>query len=157
MVNFYQDVITVSPEFQSSGIVNDAQLLEPVTRTAVLRILAEAQLLGVPLFVFETYRSRERQAELYLKRATQLKEVGVHHFGLAADLVRLVNGKPSWAVDYKFLGPLCQKHGLIWGGDWGFPDAPHRFLDLDHVQRVAVKDQERLLAGTWYPTEDYRP
>jgi hypothetical protein len=78
--------------------------------------------------------------------------VGVHHYGLACDLVKDVAGQPSWKGDFKFLGKLAKKHKMIWGGDWGKPDVKHRFVDSVHVQRCTVARQRTLFAGTWYPT-----
>ena len=41
--------------------------------------------------------------------ATQLKTVGVHHYGLACDLVKDIGGSASWKVDFSFLGKLAKK------------------------------------------------
>lgn len=94
---------------------------------------------------------------LFERGATRLPKVGVHHFGLAADIVRVVGGSPAWKGDFSFLGGLARKHGLIWGGDWGRPGSIPRFVDAVHVQRVTVARQAALLAGKWYPSESYDP
>lgn len=150
---FYQDVIVKSPLFASAQRVNAIDLLEPVTRAAVLAILADAAAVGQPLLVFETYRSQQRQELLFHQGATQLKTVGVHHYGLAADLVKDVGGEPSWKGDFSFLGTLAKKHGLVWGGAW------KGFVDACHVQRLAVTDQPKLFSGVgnWYPGPSYNP
>lgn len=149
--NFFTDTIAKSPLFRSTHIINDVNMLEPVTRAAVQAILADAAAAGTPLMVFETYRSSERQQLLYDQGATQLRNVGVHHYGLAADLVKNVGGQPSWKGSFDFLGVLAKKHGLIWGGDWGQPGIHHGFIDADHVQHCTVAQQAGLFAGTWYP------
>ncbi|MBV9859830.1 MAG: transglycosylase SLT domain-containing protein [Alphaproteobacteria bacterium] len=151
MGNFYTDVVQHDPRFHTRERVADTALLEPVTRAAVAAIVADAAEQGIVLEVTETYRSTERQAELFAQGATQLRTVGVHHYGLAADFAKRVGGGLSWAGDWTFLGVLAKKHGLIWGGDWGTPDQPHSFRDWDHVQRIAVADQQKLFAGKWYP------
>jgi hypothetical protein len=131
-------------------------LLEPVTRQAVYNILRDAYQQGNPLILFETYRSRERQALLFAEGKSQLRDVGAHHYGLAADLVRAVDGMPSWEGDYTFLAELAQKYGLVSGSNWGdIGGARVRFVDATHVQRVTIPDQERLFAGEWYPDENY--
>ena len=61
--------------------------------------------------------------------ATKLKTVGVHHYGLACDLVKDIAGEPSWKGDFAFLGRLAKKHKMIWGGDWRSPGARHEFVD----------------------------
>ncbi len=157
MGNFYEDVIKKDARFLSTAAIRDLALLEPATRAAVAAILADSLAAGLPLMVFETYRSQERQSMLFDQGATQLQEVGVHHYGLACDIVKLVKGQPSWDGDFSFLGILGKKHGLVWGGDWGHPERPHSFRDYDHVQRCAVSDQENLFSGDWYPGQDYDP
>jgi hypothetical protein len=79
-----------------------------------------------------------------------LKTIGVHHYGLACDLVKDIFGTPSWKGDFKFLGKLAKKYDLVWGGGWGKPQVEMRFLDNVHVQRCAVSDQKSylLLLGT---------
>lgn len=156
--NFYTDVIQRDGRFHSAERIDDLGLLEPGTRAQVESIVAEArQLYGIDLMVFETYRSTERQEALYAQGATKLKKVGVHHYGLACDLVKSVNGQPSWKGDFSFLGQLARRHGLIWGGDWGTPGTKPGFVDDDHVQRCTVGRQASLFAGSWYPDADYDP
>lgn len=155
MGNFYTDVIQKDPRFTSTSRISDLDLLEPVTRVAVQSFLADAEAVGKPLMVFETYRSSDRQLMLFNQGATKLKHVGVHHYGLAADIVKDVNGDPSWKGDFSFFRDLALKHGLVWGGDWAEPEIKHSFQDLDHVQRCSAADQNNLFAGTWYPTDNY--
>jgi hypothetical protein len=107
--------------------------------------------------IYETYRSQNRQQELFNQGATKLRAVGVHHYGLACDIVRVVSGEPSWKGDFSFMGHLAQSCGLIWGGDWGAPNIKHSFIDSVHVQRCTVARQGDLFAGRWYPDETYNP
>lgn len=157
MGNFYTDVIAKDPRFNTTRRVADLGLLEPITRAAVVAIVAEAKVQGHNLIVFETYRSRERQRELYDQGVTKLWNVGCHHFGCACDLVKLVDGEPSWDGDFGFLGKLAEKHGLIWGGNWGHPKRHNSFVDACHVQRIRVEDQGDLFSGEFYPDADYDP
>lgn len=151
MSNFYTDTIQASPRFHSSGRISDLAMLEPGTRAAVQAIIADAAAAGTPLLVFETYRSAERQKMLFDQRATQLRTVGTHHYGIACDLVKSIGGEPSWKGSFAFLGVLAKKHGLISGLDWGQPGVHHGFVDADHVQRCTLAQQPGLFAGTWYP------
>ena len=156
-MSFYTDVIEKSPKFTSTKAIGDLELLEPVTRAAVQAIIADAKQHGVALMAYETYRSTERQQLLFDQHATQLRKVGVHHYGLACDLVKSVNAEPSWKGDFSLIGPLARAHGLIWGGDWGTPAAHHTFIDVVHVQRCSIAKQASLFSGTWYPDATYNP
>lgn len=157
MGNFYQDVIKKDPRFHSTKVVNDLALLEPVTREAVQCILADAEKMGIPLMVFETYRSKELQQIYYTRGVTTLKKVGVHHYGLAGDLVKLVNGDPSWKGSFDFMLELAERYNLISGLNWGQPDKRHSFIDPVHVQRITLADQDALFDDSWYPRPDYSP
>jgi D-alanyl-D-alanine carboxypeptidase len=155
MGNFYEDVISLDPRFHSTKRCNDMDLLEPVFRAKVEALIKAAAADGLALMVFETYRSQELQEIYYHAGKTQLREVGVHHYGLAADIVKVVDGQPSWEGDFTFLRKYAEDQDLVWGGDWGEPDQPHSFRDMDHVQRITVGDQNALFAGTWYPDDNY--
>jgi len=155
MGNFYTDVLSQDPRFGSVDRISDMALLEPVTALAVQNLIQAAAGMGFPVTVFETYRSQARQQMLFTQGATKLQKVGVHGYGLAADLVRVVAGEPTWKVDYSFLGPLAKQYRLVWGGDWAAPGVAHSFVDSDHVQRIAVAKQNDLFAGVWYPDPSY--
>ncbi len=157
MGNFFTDVISQDSRFNSVARIDDLMLLEPTTRGLVQQIVTNATAMGIAVMVFETYRSQARQEELFKQGATQLRTAGVHHYGLACDIVRVVNGEPSWKGDFSFLGQLAHSCGLIWGGDWGSPGASHTFVDAVHVQRCAIPRQAQLFAGTWYPDANYNP
>ena len=150
-------MISQDPRFDSVARVNDPSLLEPTTRKLVESLISAAQQMGIAIMVYETYRSQDRQQELFNQGATKLRAVGVHHYGLACDIVRVVGGEPSWKGDFSFLGQLAQSSGLIWGGDWGAPDIKHSFVDSVHVQRCTVARQGDLFSGIWYPDDVYNP
>ncbi|RXH57775.1 M15 family metallopeptidase [Granulicella sibirica] len=157
MSNFFLDVIQPDPRFHSTTRIADMSLLEPVTRAAVLALINDAQTHGIALMPFETYRSQERQQMLFDQGASTLKTVGVHHYGLACDLVKNIGGEPSWKGDFSLLGVLGKIHGLIWGGDWGAPGVHHSFVDADHVQRCSLRSQVGLFSGAFYPDDLYNP
>jgi hypothetical protein len=157
MGNFYTDTIQRDPRFNSDKRVADVNLLEPRTRAMVQQILAASAQAGQPLLVFETFRSQARQEALFNQGASTLKKVGVHHYGLACDIVKNVGGDPSWKGSFDFLRQLAKDAKLIWGGDWGTPKQHHSFVDSDHVQRVTIGRQDGLFAGTWYPDDNYDP
>ncbi len=157
MGSFFTNVISQDTRFSSTARISDCSLLEPVTRQLAERLLASAQQMGINLMIFETYRSQERQLALFDGGATKLRAVGVHHYGLACDIVRVVGGEPCWKGDFAFMGQLAQSCGLIWGGDWGAPHIKHNFIDSVHVQRCTVARQGDLFSGVWYPDAAYNP
>jgi hypothetical protein len=150
-------VISNDSRFNSTKPVADPLLLEPMTRQLVQQIVDAAANMGIAVMIFETYRSQARQQELFNNGATKLRTVGVHHYGLACDIVRVVGGAPSWKGDFSFLGQLAHSSGLIWGGDWGDPTIKHSFVDSVHVQRCTVARQGDLFAGNFYPDDGYNP
>lgn len=157
-MNFYKNVTMTNLAFKSKERVSSLDLLEPEFRRRMQNIINDARLIyGHELKIIETYRSRERQLDLYNQKKTKLKNVGVHHYSLAADVVKIVRGKASWEGDWTFLGKLAEKHKVIWGGDWGFPNRKTTFYDAVHLQMVSVKDQAKLFRGSWYPSPDYDP
>jgi hypothetical protein len=153
--NFFNDVIEKSPYLHSRTRVAYPHMLAPFVLARVQVIMDEAAKSGNPVMLFETFRSKERQQLLFdqANGVTQLSEVGVHYYGLAADLVRVdENGQPTWQGDYSFLGALARKHGMVWGG----PGPRNLNIgDLDHVQMIRFEDQARLFRGEWYPDENY--
>lgn len=157
MANFYTDVIAHDARFDSTARIADASLLEPMTRQLVESLVASAHNMGIEVMIYETYRSQQRQQALFDNGATKLRTVGVHHYGLACDIVRAVGGEPSWKGDFSFLGQLAHSSGLIWGGDWGAPNLKHSFIDSVHVQRCTVARQGDLFSGNWYPDGSYNP
>jgi len=144
MANFYTGVIQKDLRFNSIERVVDESLLEPHFRAEVNAIITDAATEGTRLRVLETYRSQERQALLFTQGATQLRRVGVHHYGLACDFGILRNGQVDWHADYNIIGRLAEARHLVWGGRFSFHDD-------GHVQAVSVADQPKLFAGTWYP------
>jgi peptidoglycan L-alanyl-D-glutamate endopeptidase CwlK len=90
---------------------------------------------GVTIQVTNTLRDAEYQAYLYAQGRTRtgdivtnMKDIGPHGFGLAYDIVPIVNGKAQWnnTVLWKTAGEEGKKLGLAWGGDWkSIVDMPH--------------------------------
>jgi len=150
MGTFY-DVIRNSKYFGSDAVCKDMAMLEPGTRAAVTDLLADARAQNIDLRVLETYRSQTRQSALFSRRATQLRTVGCHGYGVAVDFGVFTNGKyEEGNKPYVFLRTLARKHGLISGQDWGHAKEGS-FVDSGHVQRVPVWRQNALFCSSWYP------
>ena len=99
------------------------------------QLIEIAQAEGIEILVTSTLRSFDEQAELFaIGRSKPGEKVtnaepgkSWHNFGLAFDVVPLVNGKavfdsPFW----NRIGELGKQVGLTWGGDFqSFKDKPH--------------------------------
>ena len=158
-MSFFTDVIKKDARYKTLNTVKDMNLLEPVFKKKVLAFLDEAKSLGHDLRVAETFRSQARQVHLFHQGFTQLKTVGVHNYGLAADFNLFIDGKyEEDGEKYAFFQTLAKKHKLISGIDWGTPRQKHSFHDWDHLQGVPVFRQGGLFRGEWYPSgDDYDP
>lgn len=159
-MSFYTDIIQKDLRYHSPLACYDPALLHPDFRQVVQDIIADAAAMGETLHIGETFRSQARQAYLFSKNLTQLRTVGVHGYGLACDLIRLVNGKyDPVGQDYAFLIKLCAAHPCPWpnaqtisGADWGLPNQIHTFRDWDHIQAVTIAQQPALFSQEWYPS-----
>ena|SRR5690349_6082683 len=94
---------------------------------------------GHDLLVTCTLRSTDEQAKLYAQGRTAPGQIVTQIDGTskksnhnlvparAIDVAVVVLGKVSWdAGQYAPLGPLSERHGLVWGGNWKtLKDYPH--------------------------------
>lgn len=109
-------------------------LLAPLFAKALERGVADCRNRGLRVYVFETWRSDERQKWLYAQGRTRPGDIvtnarnamsGWHFFGLAADIIhetKLWDVRDSW---WEEVAQVMKLHGLDWGGDWTHPDRPH--------------------------------
>lgn len=108
--------------------------LKPEFREKIDALISDIEKEGLNIFVFETTRTKERQA-LLVKKGFSKTMKSKHIEGLACDFVAKKNGKWSWEISdrevlrtYQRFGELARKHGLTWGGDW------KNFVDMPHVE-----------------------
>ena len=123
-----------------------------------------------------TLRTFAEQDALYSQGRTKLfdtqgKRLGIvtkakggqsiHNYGLAFDIVLLINNGASWDAvrdfdkdgrsDWMEVVNIFKKHGYIWGGDWKFKDAPH-FEKTGYNWRnlLAKHNNKDFISGTTY-------
>lgn len=124
--------------------------LRPEVRPQVDAFLSACAAAGVDVLVTCTLRSNEEQAVLYAKGRTTAP-IGhgyvvtdappgrsAHNFGLAIDVVPIVNGKLDWDRKdpvWQQVGEFGVAAGLQWAGTPGFP-----FPELPHFQHPAWRD-----------------
>lgn len=99
---------------------SNLNLLAPIVRQKALAAITECRQAGLDVEIFEGWRSPERQAMLFAKgrsnaekRVTNASEfMSLHQYGLACDIVFIVNDQPSWDGDFKALEPIFMKQGF---------------------------------------------
>ena len=117
------------------------KLLHPKVRDEAFEIYDEIceALKGKAICRFSyTLRTFAEQDLLYKKvpKVTNAKGgMSYHNYGLAVDIVFLVNGKAVWDVkgdfdwdgksDWMEVVTIFKSFGWEWGGDWKFKDSPH--------------------------------
>lgn len=144
-------------------------LLHPLLRQDAVAVLAEAEraLTGRAfLRVASTLRTMEEQTALYRQgRSTPGKKVtnakagqSIHNYGLALDIVLVVDGKvASWDVkmdwdgdkqsDWMEVVNIFKRHGWSWGGDW------RTFKDMPHFEKTFGYAWDRL--KIWYDAKKH--
>ncbi len=109
--------------------------LHPLIAERARQLVELAQAEGIEILVTSTLRTFEEQAELFVIGRTKPGDIVTnaepgkswHNFGLAFDVVPLVNGKAIWDSPFwNRIGELGKQVGLVWGGDFqSFKDKPH--------------------------------
>jgi peptidoglycan L-alanyl-D-glutamate endopeptidase CwlK len=118
----------------------DLNLLHSLFRPKVDQFLAEVKEQHIDMIVTCTFRSGPEQNALYAQGRTLPGKIvtraragqSAHNFGMAIDVVPIVNGKPEWDgtdLVWQEIGTIGQSCGLEWYG------APHsKFFELPHFQ-----------------------
>ena len=150
-MNWYEDGIKKHRQYQLAGLTSDIDILHPQFAFNILKLFINAHKEGLRVCIFETYRSQERQLDLFNKGKTKLSKNGMHHFGIATDVVfRTEKNQPIWQGDWAALGKIGKELGLHWGGDW------ESFRDYPHFQLIpaTVSDQAKIINGAYPPCDD---
>jgi peptidoglycan L-alanyl-D-glutamate endopeptidase CwlK len=122
--------------------------LRPEVRPMVDAFLASCAAANIDVLVTSTSRTNEEQAALYAKgRTAPGPKVtnappgqSAHNFGLAIDIVPIINGKPDWRgadLVWQQVGALGQAAGLEWAGAPGFPFPEEPHFQLPNWRTVA--------------------
>jgi peptidoglycan L-alanyl-D-glutamate endopeptidase CwlK len=109
--------------------------LHPLMVEKAHRMIELARADGIEILVTSTLRTFEEQADLFAIGRTKPGKIVTeakageswHNFGLAFDIVPLVNGKAIWDSPFwSRIGELGKQLDLIWGGNFKrFKDKPH--------------------------------
>ncbi len=128
--------------------------LHPEVKRRALRVLERAHAEGLPVGVFEGWRSAERQRELMRRGNSWVgdPDSSYHRWGLAVDFVFLDPfGRWTWdrpRADWEQLGRIIEAEGFEWGGRWRRFDGPHAQLPLLSIAELKDRYQvpERYVA-----------
>jgi hypothetical protein len=113
-------------------MITALEALHPYFRDKVVQLIKLARQKGIELAVVETYRTRAKQAE-YKSMGKHYTRTGAgsskHQYGLAVDLVPIVNGQAQWhnLHLWRKVGAIGERLGLRWGGRWRSPFDPGHF------------------------------
>jgi hypothetical protein len=104
-------------------MITDLNSLHPYFRDKIILLIARCRAKGIELAIVESYRTRTKQAE-YQNMGKKYTRSGAgkskHQYGLAIDVVPMVNGKAEWhnLVLWRRVGITGEQLGLRWGGRW---------------------------------------
>jgi len=127
--------------------------VHPVLAERANRMATALASRGIPIRLTDGLRTFAEQDVLYAKGRTTHLDQGIvtnarggfsnHNYGLAVDVVPLVNGQPNWSVSediWKAMGEEGRKVGLEWGGDW------KKLIDRPHFQLPVGMDIARCMS-----------
>lgn len=113
-------------------MITDVNALHPYFRDKVLDLIENCKAKGIELAFVETYRTHAKQNEYKGMGKKYTRSGGgksKHQYGLAVDVVPIVNGEAQWDNKALWLkiGVTGEKLGLRWGGRWRHPFDPGHF------------------------------
>jgi hypothetical protein len=127
-------------------MITDLNSLHPYFRDRIIELIARCKAKGIELAVVEGYRTRAKQSE-YQSMGKKYTRSGAgkskHQYGLAVDVVPIVNGKAQWHNKALWLkvGVVGERLGLRWGGRW------RKLYDPGHFEWTGGLEAEDLAAG----------
>lgn len=127
-------------------MITDLNSLHPYFRDRIIELIAKCKAKGIELAVVEGYRTRAKQSE-YQNMGKKYTRTSAgkskHQYGLAVDLVPIVNGKAQWHNRALWLkvGVVGERLGLRWGGRW------RKLYDPGHFEWTGGLEPEDLAAG----------
>lgn len=129
----------------SNEVIRDINLLVPELQDIVKKLQMDLIMFNIPIRVFETKRTAERQAMLVQQGYSKTLK-SKHIEGKACDFVVYINNQWSWDNKYEYLyrmfGALTTKYSnIVWGGqkwaNWNKENYKWSgFLDFPHIQII---------------------
>ncbi len=136
IAKFFQNVLFKSKKFKSSTPVSDQDLLYPPFLAKLQACIKQYKQThpNQDITFTETYRSNTLQMIHFNNGASKIKKNGMHHYGIAADSIFIINGKKSYKGDVMLIRKIYKDNGLTILGMW----------DSLHVQFIPVSEQQAL-------------
>lgn len=124
-------------------MITDVNALHPFFRDKVLDLIEQCEAKGIELAFVETYRTHAKQNEYKGMGKKYTRSGGgksKHQYGLAVDVVPIVNGEAQWdnIVLWRKIGVIGERLGLRWGGRWRHPFDPGHFEWTGGLNTVAL-------------------
>lgn len=116
----------------SLPMIADLNSLHPYFRDKIVELIRVCKAQGIELAVVESFRTHAKQAEYFGMGRKYTRSKGgksKHQYGLAVDVVPIVNAVPMWDDQalWKKVGAAGERLGLRWGGRWRSPYDPAHF------------------------------
>lgn len=136
-----------------SGIIRDIEALLPNAQVACRAFLKECEKIGLSVRITETYRSQERQNELYAQGRTKpgskvtWTKNSRHTSRRAWDICQNIKGREydTSTCFFEKCGGVAAKLGITWGGRWKTPDRPHFEVSESWKLPAKYTEDERVM------------
>jgi hypothetical protein len=132
----FDEVIRNSDSYDTLKPCKDTSLLFPPFYEKIQELIkAYLEVHETEPYILETYRSNDLQELYYHRGASKIRKNGMHHYGIAVDLVAKVNGKIDYdTLDYAWLRNYATKELGLTVLTW----------ELAHFQYIPVSEQQAL-------------
>lgn len=142
--------------------ISRVSALHPAIRREAAGFITDAEdALGITLRITQGLRTIDEQNALYAQGRTKPGKIvtkarggqSYHNYGLAIDLVEMIDGQPNWNFKYEKLLPYAMKYGFSWGGNFkSIPDKPHfeKTFGLSWQELLKRNSERKFLPETKY-------
>ena len=133
-----------------AAVYKDISQLLPVAQEACKLFLELCEKAGLKVKLTETYRSQERQNELYAQGRTTPGQIVTwtktsrHTSRRAWDICQNIKGR-EYDTSTGFFdkcGEIAASLGITWGGTWKTPDRPHFEISQSWTMPQSFKEEE---------------
>lgn len=131
-------------------VIKDIAELTPMAQRACRLFLLKCEGQGLKVRITETYRSQERQNELYAQGRTKPGQIVTwtknsrHKSRRAWDICQDIKGREFGdTAFFEKCGDAAKEAGITWGGVWKTPDMPHFEISEDWSEEGMTVEEQR--------------